>query len=66
MNATALTCLFIGLFLLIPSWRDWDWFFWGWRMRFLTELFGREKIRLFYMIFGGLLVGAALLIALDF
>ncbi|MBR6107640.1 MAG: hypothetical protein IKQ39_06490 [Oscillospiraceae bacterium] len=65
MNATAFGCLFAGLFLLIPSWRDWDWFFLGWRMRFMTELFGREKTRLFYMVLGGLLTGAGLLLLLD-
>ncbi|MBQ8922629.1 MAG: immunity 17 family protein [Oscillospiraceae bacterium] len=56
MNATSIALLITGGFLLLASWRDWDWFFDGWRLRILTELFGRENTRRFYMILGGALV----------
>jgi hypothetical protein len=65
MDAASVALLLIGAFFLIPSWRDWDWFFSGWKMQFITEIFGREKIRIFYMILGGALILGAFVTAVS-
>ncbi|MBR3268449.1 MAG: immunity 17 family protein [Oscillospiraceae bacterium] len=66
MGASSIMLLLIGAFFLIPSWRDWDWFFDSRRLRLITELLGRENARLTYMILGGAMMGAGLIMALAY
>ena len=63
MNASSIALLLVGAFFLIPSWRDWDWFFSGWKMAFITDIFGRDNTRKFYMLFGGALILGGLVTA---
>ena len=41
-----------GLFCLSAAYYDWDWFMNSRRVRLLISLFGRQKVRWFYGIFG--------------
>jgi hypothetical protein len=42
----------IGLFCLLSSLKNWDFFFNNYKMRFLISIFGRRGVRIFYAILG--------------
>lgn len=64
MGATAFALFIFGGFFLLMGWLDWDGFFEGWRMIWLTELMGRETARKFILILGAMFTAGGFLVLL--
>ena len=45
-----------GLFSIISSIANWDWYFNNSRAQFFVKTFGRNGARVFYIVIGGLLI----------
>ena len=46
----------VGIFSIVASLMNWDWFFTAQNARFFVNQFGRQKARLCYAVIGGLMI----------
>lgn len=47
---------FSGIFIIVASVLDWDWFFNHWKASPFVSSFGRNGARVFYLLLGSLLI----------
>ena len=52
MNATKASMIGAGIFSVFCAYMDFDWFFNNYKARPLVKTFGRERMRIFYIIIG--------------
>jgi len=64
MTPTSLALIIFGLIILVFSWLDADMFFDRGLMILITEIVGREQIRTLFLILGGLMTAAGILLSI--
>jgi hypothetical protein len=57
MNLAQIILILIGLFTAAGGVFGWDWFIGHWRARLFVKLFGYNGARIFYVVFGFVIVG---------
>lgn len=54
-----------GIFSLVASLKDWDFFFENRKSKLIVKLLGRSKARIFYGILGALMIIASLILLMK-
>jgi len=56
MNATSIILILAGLYSIIGAIGNWDWFMENRKARRWVKLIGRNRARIFYILFGTILI----------